>query len=333
VFPRSASEAVFDSGTKYRQLPCRTFISVGTCPYRERCVYLHDPRCICREAKTKTRRKNKDDIVLDSLFWPIMPYNAVAQKLDNNRQPHVIQPYNVPSPQPDQFRHHDEAVYSMWMHFVDFCLATGESTNVPYANLAPCFAAPDLPINAYTQLPRLAVFRVLSAANNQTIVKEDILSANMEYKEETTNDFAAKATLRKLSSSTGDSTLPAPTSSPTRSQYGLNAFNGPGIQTVPFNAAVSAAAIKGGASLPSPNCVNMISPHFAAVLARDTALAKAGFATTAKGAGVADISNDNSFINDYSSEASRRSSLNELFDDYYYSDSAMMNEGGKPIFT
>ena len=31
--------------TRYRQLPCKTFISVGTCPYRERCVYLHDPRC------------------------------------------------------------------------------------------------------------------------------------------------------------------------------------------------------------------------------------------------------------------------------------------------
>ena len=35
--PRSASEALFDSGSKYRQLPCRTFVSVGTCPYRERC--------------------------------------------------------------------------------------------------------------------------------------------------------------------------------------------------------------------------------------------------------------------------------------------------------
>jgi hypothetical protein len=301
VFPRSASEAVFDAGTKYRQLPCRTFISVGTCPYRERCVYLHDPRCICREAKTKTRRKNKDDIVLDSLFWPIMPYNAVAQKLDNNRQPHVIQPYNVPSPQSDQFRRHDEAVYSMWMHFVDFCLATGESTHVPYPDLAPCFAAPDLPINAYSQLPRLSVFRVLSAANNQPIMKEDILSANMEYKEEATNDFAAKAVLRKLSSS-GDATLPPVPSPTSRSQYGLNAFTGPGIQTVPFNAAVSAAAVKGGASLPSPNCVNMISPHFAACFARDAALAKAGIPV--KGAGVADIvMNENSFNGD-SSEAS-----------------------------
>jgi hypothetical protein len=40
VLPRSASEAVFDAGNKYRQLPCRTFISVGTCPYRERCTSI-----------------------------------------------------------------------------------------------------------------------------------------------------------------------------------------------------------------------------------------------------------------------------------------------------
>jgi hypothetical protein len=39
VFPRSASEAIFDSSAKFRQLPCRTFISVGTCPYRERCKF------------------------------------------------------------------------------------------------------------------------------------------------------------------------------------------------------------------------------------------------------------------------------------------------------
>lgn len=30
------------NSNKYRQLPCKTFITVGTCPYRDRCVYLHD---------------------------------------------------------------------------------------------------------------------------------------------------------------------------------------------------------------------------------------------------------------------------------------------------
>jgi hypothetical protein len=36
-FPRSAFEAVHDETTKFRQLPCRTHISVGVCPYREKC--------------------------------------------------------------------------------------------------------------------------------------------------------------------------------------------------------------------------------------------------------------------------------------------------------
>jgi hypothetical protein len=134
-------------------------------------VYLHDPRCICREAKTKTRRKNKEDMVLDSLFWPIMPYQVVASKLDTNRQPHVIQSYNVPPPQDDQFHRHDLAVYSIWMHFVDFCLANSESTNFPYPDAAPCFSAPDFPVNSYTKLPRLPVFRVLSSDKHREFIE------------------------------------------------------------------------------------------------------------------------------------------------------------------
>jgi len=30
-------------GGKFRQLPCRTFIATGHCPYKDRCVYLHCP--------------------------------------------------------------------------------------------------------------------------------------------------------------------------------------------------------------------------------------------------------------------------------------------------
>jgi hypothetical protein len=164
-------------------------------------VYLHDPRCICREAKTKTRRKNKDDVVLDSMFWPIMSYNSVAVKLDNNRQPHVIQPYNVPPAQNDQFRLHDEAVYSLWMHFVDFCLATSDSAHLGYSDDAPCYAAPDLPVNSYTKLPRLPVFRVLSGANNHEIRREEIVAAEFagNFVEHTgPADFAAKACLRRI---------------------------------------------------------------------------------------------------------------------------------------
>jgi len=32
-----------NGGGKFRQLPCRTFIATGHCPYKDRCVYLHCP--------------------------------------------------------------------------------------------------------------------------------------------------------------------------------------------------------------------------------------------------------------------------------------------------
>ena len=130
-----------------------------------------------------------------------MTFNSVSAKLDNNRQPHVIQPYNVPPPQNDQFRRHDEAVYSMWMHFVDFCLANSESHHSSYPDLAPCFAAPDLPMNAYTKLPRLPIFRVLSAANGQEVTTEEITAAELGNPETSSHvEFAAKSILRQITS-------------------------------------------------------------------------------------------------------------------------------------
>ena len=70
-------------------------ISVGCCPYRDRCVYLHDSRVALRDAKSKTRKKNKEDIIQDSLFWPVMPEDSVRSKLDNRNQPAVNQEYQV----------------------------------------------------------------------------------------------------------------------------------------------------------------------------------------------------------------------------------------------
>lgn len=101
--------------------------------------------------------------MLDSFFWPVMPYSVVASKLDKSHQPDVIQPYNVPPPQKDEFHRHDLAAYSIWMHFVDSCLAITESANCVDADKAPCFSAPDLPFNSHTELPRLPIFRALSA--------------------------------------------------------------------------------------------------------------------------------------------------------------------------
>lgn len=46
---------------KCRQLPCRTFISTGCCPYADRCVFLHDPTIMSKNsfAKIKVSREKK----------------------------------------------------------------------------------------------------------------------------------------------------------------------------------------------------------------------------------------------------------------------------------
>jgi len=189
-FPRSAFEAVHDESTKFRQLPCRTHISVGVCPYREKCVFLHDPRCCSATAKSITRlkNKNKDDCIADSLYWPAMPRSMVMQYPehgDKNRpknpyqpfeeeQPHSVQPYCVPVPQQDQYHLHDAAVYSMWMHFVDFCLANASPCHHP--DTAMCYAAVDVAVNPYTRSNRLSIFRTL--CNGQSASSTNATGSN-----------------------------------------------------------------------------------------------------------------------------------------------------------
>lgn len=40
---------------KCRQLPCRTFVSTGSCPYGDRCVFLHDPCILSKSIFIKIR--------------------------------------------------------------------------------------------------------------------------------------------------------------------------------------------------------------------------------------------------------------------------------------
>lgn len=42
-------------GFKCRQLPCRTFISTGSCPYGDRCVFLHDPSVASKPVYIKAK--------------------------------------------------------------------------------------------------------------------------------------------------------------------------------------------------------------------------------------------------------------------------------------
>ena len=102
-------------------------------------------------------------MVLDSLFWPVMPQTLVNEKLDGNGQPHVIQTYSVPAPQMDQYQAHDRAVYSMWMHFVDFCVANQVPKPVGPGAVSACFSAPNSLLNRYTNRRRLQIFLKLSS--------------------------------------------------------------------------------------------------------------------------------------------------------------------------
>lgn len=52
--PRTANQGAagqnpyINQQSKCRQLPCRTFISTGSCPYGDRCVFLHDPSIVSK---------------------------------------------------------------------------------------------------------------------------------------------------------------------------------------------------------------------------------------------------------------------------------------------
>ena len=101
--------------------------------------------------------------MLDSLFWPVMPQSMVNEKLDGNGQPHVIQTYSVPAPQDDQYQAHDRAVYSLWMHFVDFCVANQVPKPMGPGAVSACFSAPNNLLNRYTNKRRLPIFLKLSS--------------------------------------------------------------------------------------------------------------------------------------------------------------------------
>ena len=141
-------------------------------------------------------------ISLDSQFCPsfrpVLSYYEISQRLDIFRLPHVIQRYGVPAPQDDQYRRHDQAVYSMWMIFVSFCSL--DTIVNPLENEAdmgayfhPEFESPHsqslhesvsdhhdtifldetLPVNPFINRARLAVFRRMSLGLSADIIESN----------------------------------------------------------------------------------------------------------------------------------------------------------------
>lgn len=142
------------------QLPCRTFVSAGTCPFRSRCQFLHDPRCLSRGAKTKTRKKNAEDSSnTDSFFWPKSIGSSTCQR------------YLIPEPRIDKlYRQHDHAVQSLWHHFVSFCELTANNPNLSEISFVSeshqQYMDHQYTFNLYTGSKRLSIFVELSCGRS-----------------------------------------------------------------------------------------------------------------------------------------------------------------------
>ena len=132
----------FDKMSDYSsyQLPCKTFISCGTCAYRGRCHFIHDKRVFNKSHKSITKRENPKDTLKDTtdniFYWPKMniSYNNNYLYLceNTNNQPE----YNYLS------------IYSIWNHFIDTLNNNNHDNNSV--------------INKYTNRNRLNIFVKLS---------------------------------------------------------------------------------------------------------------------------------------------------------------------------
>eukprot|EP00602_Paraphysomonas_sp_CaronLab_P010737 CAMPEP_0185039334 /NCGR_PEP_ID=MMETSP1103-20130426/36100_1 /TAXON_ID=36769 /ORGANISM="Paraphysomonas bandaiensis, Strain Caron Lab Isolate" /LENGTH=364 /DNA_ID=CAMNT_0027578185 /DNA_START=125 /DNA_END=1219 /DNA_ORIENTATION=+ len=174
-----------DNNDKTRQLPCKTFISVGWCPYRDRCIYIHDPRLMHPTAKSKTRKKNKEDKESqDSFYWPTIPRTTHGKGSVYSR-------YTVPAATTPTGCYSDsEAMYSLWNHFVDFCTVAAASvrtdnTTVNRKNksrethLSDSTTSYDDPFNTrnkHSSGSRLAVFVNLSTVHDRLLEESELSS-------------------------------------------------------------------------------------------------------------------------------------------------------------
>jgi len=69
------TEDKIPSREKFRRMICMTFVSTGTCPYNDRCCYLHDPRLRVEGVRTKPIKSQLAVLPVqtkDTFYWPDM---------------------------------------------------------------------------------------------------------------------------------------------------------------------------------------------------------------------------------------------------------------------
>lgn len=75
-------------------LPCMHMICVGSCPYRERCCFIHDPRLFAKNIKFDVRRKKKTAGEYGS--YDLFNWSPIECSVDNSGHLDAAQKYSPP---------------------------------------------------------------------------------------------------------------------------------------------------------------------------------------------------------------------------------------------
>ena len=102
----------------FRKLPCKTFISTGTCPYGNKCKFIHDPRFTTsswwsanNELEPKLSNTSNQYDYHDLFFWK------------SNTEFDGPYRYDIPFPENStKDKYNDYGTYSMYQMLKDFLL-------------------------------------------------------------------------------------------------------------------------------------------------------------------------------------------------------------------
>lgn len=170
IEPQTSTSMDSNESSKLCRLPCRVHISTGSCPFRDRCCFLHDPRVSQKNRLYSDRRysstkmKNTEDTTHDAFFWPPIPFSRNTR--ENNHE-YVILP---PDESAEEVLYEDQCIYSMWNHFVHLL----PTAHLPSAHRSAEFSSLhdcDMVDNLFTGRSRLPVFIELS----QTKPKNEVI--------------------------------------------------------------------------------------------------------------------------------------------------------------
>lgn len=155
------------SCTRFRSMPCQTFVACGNCPYNERCVFLHDNRVKhSKRDEIAARATPQNNSIKDTFYWPDMPASQLeATWLPSNDQCYSFplvssvvrsRDNSVPGQKPNM---HDKGVFSLWNHFV-YLFDTNAKDENEYSNTET---------NIFTRSKRLDVFIQLAQAHSSKL--------------------------------------------------------------------------------------------------------------------------------------------------------------------